>query len=299
MLCRCGKKAVYHRKYEGTYLCKEHFIRSIESRAKHEIRRYKIKSGERLAVAISGGKDSSALLYLVNKVFGKRRDIEIIAITIDEGIAGYRDESVGIAKRLCKKLGIEHHIFSFKDEFGLTLDEKLKGCGEAGACTYCGVGRRWLLNRKARELGAKRLFIGHNLDDEAQSIMMDYMKGDILRLARMEDYIVKSSLFIQRIKPFRNIPEREIGLYAMLVGLEIQQDECPHLAGMRFKIRDFLNELELESPGIKFSVVRTGRRIANIINKNSDFEGKGIKKCRICGEHSTSDICKTCELWRA
>ena len=302
--CKCGKRAIYHRKYEGSYLCKRHFIRSIEDKVRKTIRKGRmIERGDRIAFALSGGKDSSAVLYVMKKIFGKRSDLEFFAISVDEGIPGYREESLKIAKKLCERFGIPHHVFSFREEFGKALSEKVKETKkskgwEGTACTYCGLARRWLLNKKARELGAKKIAFGMNLDDEIQGIMMDYIRGDLVRLSRMGgEAVVKSRLFVPRIKPFREIPEKEIGLYAILAGLEIQEKECPYLEGPRFRVRDFLNDLEADSPGMKFSVLKTFEKLLPFVR---DLVGKEVKimRCLKCGEPSSQKLCKTCELWR-
>jgi len=232
-------------------------------------------------------------------------DSDFFAISIDEGIPGYRNESLKIAKRLCDELGIEHHVFSFKKERGKPLSEKVKkirksDSWEGTACTYCGLARRWLLNKKARELGAKKIVFGMNLDDEIQGIMMDYIRGDLVRLSRMggSEPIVRSELFVPRIKPFREIPEKEIGLYSILMGLEIHENECPYLEGPRFRTRDFLNDIENQSPGTKFSVLKTFERLLPSVREIVKREKVKIVKCEECGEPSSQRVCKTCELWR-
>jgi len=302
---RCGKKAVFHRKYEGSFLCRNHFVRSIESKVRKTIRKDKmIQRDDKIAFALSGGKDSSAVLYMMNKIFGKRDDLSFFAISIDEGIPGYRNESLEIAKMLCEKLGVEHHVFSFKQELGKDLSKKVKKIKksegwEGTACTYCGLARRWLLNRKSRELGATKICFGMNLDDEIQGIMMDYIRGDLVRLSRMGGGpIIRDKLFVPRIKPFREIPEKEIGLYAILLGLEVHENECPYLEGPRFRVRDFLNDLETESPGTKFSVLKTFERILPCVRGIVKQEKVKIIKCANCGEPSSQKVCKTCELWR-
>ncbi|NIP40006.1 MAG: TIGR00269 family protein [Candidatus Aenigmarchaeota archaeon] len=301
---KCGKKAVFHRKYEGSYLCENHFVKSIEEKVRKTIRKGKmIERGDRIAFALSGGKDSSAVLYLMNKIFSREKDLEFFAISIDEGIPGYRKESLEIAKKLCRKLGIEHHVFSFREELGKDLSKKIKGrkrdSWEGTACTYCGLARRWLLNRKARELKATKIAFGMNLDDEIQGIMMDYIRGDLARLSRMGgESIVKNDLFVPRIKPFREIPEKEIGLYAIMLGLEVHESECPYLEGPRFRVRDFLNDLETESPGTKFSILKTFERLLPSVREIVKDENVKVVKCEKCGEPSSQKVCKTCELWR-
>ena len=304
---KCKNKAVYHRKYEGTYLCKKHFLESVEDKVRRTIRKGRmIERGDKIAFALSGGKDSSSALFMLHKLFGKMKDLEFFAISVDEGIPGYRDESLKIAKSLCKKLRVKHHVFSFESELGKPLSEKVKEINRKGeeswegtACTYCGLARRWLLNKKARELGASKIAFGMNLDDEIQGIVMDYIRGDLARLSRMGgEPVVKSELFVPRIKPFREIPEKEIGLYAFLSGLEIQENECPYIEGPRFRVRDFLNDLEAESPGTKFSVLNTFERLLPSVREIVKKGGVDLVRCANCGEPSSQRVCKTCELWR-
>ena len=313
MRCKCGKAAVFFRKYEGTHLCKNHFLQSIERKVKKTIGKYRmIRSGDRIVCAISGGKDSSLALYMMHKIAGPRKDIEILAVTVDEGIRGYRPGSIRIAKKLCKELGIEHHIVSFKDVFGKTLDQKVreilktrKALEIKEPCTYCGVGRRYILNKTARDLGATKLCMGHNLDDETQAVIMNYIRGDIYRAARMGPVTSwslgkeKGKMFIPRIKPLRFIPERESALYVMLKNIPVHWAECPYASGIRFKARDFINDLENDYPGIKFTILQTFDRMLPAIRKISKREESKIKICKFCGEPGSKSVCKTCQLWRS
>lgn len=297
MQCQCGKNAVYYRRHEGSYLCKSHFIKSFEKIVKRSIRKHNyIEKGDKIALGLSGGKDSSVLLYILHNLVKDRRDIELFAISVDEGIKGYRKDSLEIAAKLCKKLGVEHHIISFKKFFGKSLDEKIKISKDFTACTYCGVARRYILNKKAREFGANKLALGHNLDDESQSIIMNYLRGDLLRLVRMDPDIKPLKSFIKRIKPLRAVSEKEIGLYALLKGLKVQEDECPNLDGLRFEIRDFLNNIEKNHAGTKINILQTFDKIVSILKKEIKHEGKLIF-CEKCGEPSSDKICKTCDLW--
>jgi uncharacterized protein (TIGR00269 family) len=265
-----------------------------------------VKSGDRIGIGVSGGKDSTAALYVMHKILSPRRDIELAAILIDEGIKGYREKSLESAKELCKKLGVKHHVYSFGEEFGKTLDQKLreirkgKKCDLEVSCTLCGVGRRYILNRKARELGLNKLCTGHNLDDEVQGILMNYIRGDLYRASRMgPEPVVHDKKFIGRIKPLRIIPEKEVALYALLTGIKFYQKVCPYRAGMRLEMRDFLNNLEDQHSGIKFSVLETFDRILPNVREFADKNIGNVYYCAKCKEPSSKKICKTCELWRS
>jgi uncharacterized protein (TIGR00269 family) len=308
--CSCGRKVVFFRKYEGSYLCKQCFLESIEKKFKRTVRKYgMLKSGDKIAVALSGGKDSSAVLYLMNKIVKPRRDMDLIAIMIDEGTGEYRKKNLELAKRFCKKLGVKYHIFSFKDEFGKTMKQKVREIDKGRVkikepCTYCGVGRRYILNKRARELGATKLCMGHTLDDEAQAVILNYVRGDLYRASRMgpvTDWSLrkeKGKLFIPRIKPLREVPEKESAIFSMLMGFELCWDRCPYAGGIRFDAKDFINNLEKKYPGIKFTVLETfDRLLPHIRDFSNKREGK-IHLCKKCGEPGSEEVCKTCELWR-
>ncbi len=311
MKCKCGRRAVYFRRYEGALLCRECFIRSIESKVKRTIRKHgMVRKGDTIALAMSGGKDSTAAAYITHKIFGGWRDVELLAISIDEGVEPYRTDSIKRAKAFAKELGIPHHVFSFREEFKKTTDQISRKIQDSDSatnvlCTYCGVARRYLLNKKARELGATRLCMGHNLDDEAQAAMLNYIRGDLARAGRMEAVTSWSTqkrqggLFISRIKPLREIPERESALYAYLKGFDILESHCPYAGGIRFEVRDFINRLEFKHPGTKFNILGTFDKLNPCIKRVARNGESRIMKCRICGEPSSREVCKTCELWRA
>ena len=296
---KCGNRAVIYRKYEGRAWCKKHFSSQLESKVKKTIRDEKlINRKDKICVALSGGKDSSLTLYLLNKFFKKRPDLEIFALTVDEGISGYREESIDIAKKLCKKLDIDHHVITFRDEFGKGMDKILKE-KKARACTYCGVFRRYLLNKKSRELGADKLAVGHNLDDEIQSIFMNYVKGDLNRLVRLgaKPMVVERDEFVTRIKPLRNIPEKETTIYSILNGLKVHRTVCPNSKdSVRFDVRVFLNEMEQKYPGTKYNVIQFYDTLKPALLKCFKDEGGEVKKCRRCGELTSRNLCKVCEL---
>src|SRR3989338_1864585 len=180
----CAEKPVI-RIYSGEKLCKNHFNEYFENKVFRTIRQFDLlDKEENIGVALSGGKDSLTVLSILNRLSKQNPKIKLIAIAIDEGIAGYRDKTLVVAKEFCDKNKIELHIFSYKEEFGLTLDEMLRILN-VKPCTICGIFRRYLLNKKSRELKLTKLVTGHNLDDECQSIMMNQMRNDIKSSARL------------------------------------------------------------------------------------------------------------------
>jgi len=298
MKCFCGKEGVVFLHYASRHLCESHFIRMFDKRFRKTVRmRNMLKKGDRVAIALSGGKDSCVLLHSLAEL-QKDLPFELVALTIDEGIKGYRPKTLVAAKRECEKLDIEHVIVSFKDETGSTLDSIVRKKGDGLPCSHCGVLRRRLLNNSARELKANKLATGHNLDDLAQTVLMNIMRNEPSRLARFNDPPTKNKSFVPRIRPLMLTPEKEIAIYAMLKGIEIERLECPYARfAFRGQVRKMLNETEENYPGTKFKVVNSFLDIEDALQKKY-AKGPKLSNCSSCGEPCSEKICMFCRTLR-
>jgi len=291
---KCDREAVTFIRYNGTYLCKQHFMEFVEKRFKREVRKQRLPHGI-LAVALSGGKDSIVATYLMNRITEKDDSREVHAITVDEGIKGYRDKTIKIARKFCDEYDIPHHIISFKDEYGFTLDEMSVLRGELAECTYCGVFRRQCINKVAKNLNAKVIAMGHNLDDVSQTILMNFVRSDVERMARMAPHKKVQKGLIPRILPLRSIPEKEITLYAYLKGFEISEDECPYaVRALRGEYRDFIMKLEERHPGSRHSILKSFLEIEDCLREK--YPPASLKPCKLCGQPSSEEICMACQL---
>jgi len=293
---KCKKPAVTYIRYNGTHLCHDHFIEYFEKRVKKDIKKQgKTQPNSKIGAAISGGKDSIVALHMLHNIFSKRKDIEIVGITVDEGIKGYRDDSISYAKKNCDKLKIEHHVISFKDTIGTTMDQIAKKKDELGECTYCGVFRRVCLNQKAKELKVNRLATGHNLDDMAQSILMNFANGDLKKLARLGPHLKVQPGLIPRMMPLRTIPEKENTLYAIIQNIDFHDGECPYSArAMRGTFRDLVDDLEYKNPGTRHSILNSYDGIKDLLLKQ--YPPADLNKCKICEEPTSQKLCKACIL---
>ncbi len=291
---RCGKPAVTYIRHANKHLCKKHFVEYFEKKVKYALYKYRmIESGDKVAIALSGGKDSVTLAYVLVKLLRKRRDVELFAITVDEGIEGYRPPTVKIAKKVTSELGIPHHIVSFKDNFGLTLDEMVK-LGDKKPCTYCGVFRKYLLNKTARELGATKLATGHNLDDEVQTILLNFLQSDIERLARLIPQRVQEGL-VMRIKPLRELYEKDVVVYGLLHNLPMDMNECPYSHfPVRAMVRDFIYDFENKYPGRKYSIMRSFETLIPCLKLM--YPQINLNRCERCGEPTPKRVCQACVL---
>jgi len=293
---RCGGRPFFTRRYSGETLCTSCFKESIVEKTRKTVSKYKmISAGERIAVAVSGGKDSLSLLRVLNGLYRPRRN-EIVAISVDEGVAGYRDEALDHARSLANELGIEQVVVSYKDLFGFSLDEALdwKEERDVSSCSFCGVFRRRAIDEAAVRAKATVVATAHNLDDYVQTFMMNLMHGDVTRLGWLDPAYADLSFPVRRVKPFMEIYEEEIALFAYQTGVPFQSVSCPYMhEGLRSEVRDYLNTMEANHPGIK-NVMLTSS--LDVISHYSRSSGKGSVPCTNCGKPSSSGLCNVCRM---
>jgi len=255
--------------------------------------RQMIAPGDCVAVALSGGKDSTALLLLLQRLLLLWEDVRLVAITIDEGILGYREETMHSAEQLTNRLGIEHHYLSFSGLFGHSLDTLLKG-RESQACTICGILRKKALAVGARQAGGTKLATGHNLDDESQSVLMNVFRNDLPRLVRSSG-ADSSGKFITRIKPLSLISEKEIATYLILNDAWNELPECPYTHyAMRREVRSLLSGFEYKHPGTMLNLMKSREKIERC-GKGSVIS-ESLRSCRECGDPCSGDLCQVCLL---
>ncbi len=298
----CGREAVYCAKYEGRCYCREHFLKWFDSRVRKTMRKYSFfGKKEHIVVATSGGKDSLAALHYLAHLSKRVPTWKVSALLIDEGIKGYRDETIKDFLRVVEELGVDYRIVSFKEEIGLALDEMVKLGHERGLpykpCTYCGVFRRYLLNKHAREMGGTVLVTAHNLDDVVQTFLLDLWRGDTKKIPRLGPVTGVSShpKFVKRAKLFYEVPEKEVVVYTLLNGIYPSTFvECPYARfSPRWEIRKFINRMEDLYPGSKFALLRS---LLDLVEKLRDKYPERPKTCKICGEPSSGEVCRACQL---
>jgi cytoplasmic tRNA 2-thiolation protein 1 len=300
----CGRReAVFVRAYSGEKLCKPCFCKSIENRVRVTIADYDMfKFDDTILVAVSGGKDSVGLLHILAKIEKKFPKVSLHAVSIDEGIRGYRSEALRIAAENCKNLSVAHSIFSFEDFFGLTLDgivdkaKKMRVNASLTPCAYCGVLRRRALGLAAERLGADVMALGHNLDDVVQTFLLNVVHGDVRHLARFN--VVNANgggRFVRRVRPLCLVPEKETAFYAYAKGVKFQTIPCPYAGeALRNDVRFWLNRLEQGHAGSLFTVFRSFEKIG----KSMELRAKAFRACRRCGELCAEgeDVCMACRF---
>lgn len=274
--------------------CKVHFFEDVESRVLETIREERlVEPGDKVLVACSGGKDSVLLLRVLSKFFPG----QVVALLVDEGIEGYRSDTVKFFLRFVKEWGVPFVIKSFREEFGSSMDENVKRVS-VSPCYVCGVFRRSVINRVARELGCSKVATGHNLDDEVQTVLMNLFMGDVLRQARLgfSTGVVVHDKFVKRVKPLRRVLEKESLAYSLLMGWGLSFVECPYSRhAFRLFVAELLNEFESKHKGSKVGLLRNFDFLKRFIDV-SVVGGVSLGECVACGEPCSGSLCKKCKL---
>lgn len=292
----CGlSKAVVLRARDRKKLCKKCFFCFFEDEIHETITSTGMfKSGERVAVGMSGGKDSTVLAHVLN-ILNQRHGygLDLVLLCIDEGISGYRDHSLRMAAENQRELELDMMVLSFEELFGVSMDSVVEKTGRKGNCSNCGTFRRQSLEIGARKLGADCIVTGHNADDMAETVLLNLFRGDFNRLGRCTFERTRDSN-IARCKPFKFTSQRDIVMYAFHKRLKYFSTECTYASGaFRGDMRLYIKSLEKIDAGLITSLIRSG----------DDFRAdipipRDLKICMRCSTSmlSAKELCQTCSL---
>ncbi|KAL6925812.1 nucleotidyltransferase [Hanseniaspora valbyensis] len=323
-LCH-SRKAILKRPKNLMKICKECFYNVFETEIHNTITTNKLfYPGERVAVGASGGKDSTVLAYVLKKLNEDHNyGIKITLLSIDEGIVGYRDDSLATVKRNKEQYNLPLEIVSYRDLYNWTMDEIVACAGVRSSCTYCGVFRRQALDRGAMKLEIDHVVTGHNADDMAETVLMNILRGDINRLEKSTSIMTSSAGSpVKRSKPFKYSYQKEIVLYAHYKKLDYFSTECTYAPeAFRGTAREYMKSLEAIRPSCIIDIIHSGENLVLKPKKEKKITAKfkNIKKsennmemevksngtislfkdgnrCERCGYLSSNKICKACIL---
>ena len=272
---------------------KNKFTTEFERKIKQIIIKYNlINKKDKILVALSGGKDSTTILCILKK-FGYNPE----ALYINLYLGKYSDDCLSKIKKACKDWQIKLHILDMKKEFGMRICNIRAGVQEkckVSNCMVCGIVKKWLLNKKARQIKADKIITGHNLDDEAQTVIINFLQGNLMLGANSgpETGSIKDKKFIPRIKPLYFTPENDIRKYSKTMNLPVVYQPCPcAISSLRIRTRTFLNTVSSKT---KLTIVE------NFLKKVPELRKKLHKEkliyCKLCGEPSRNETCKKCQL---
>ena len=290
MKCRvCREPAVIDVRRQNANYCRDHFLRMCRDQVAKAIDEFDmLRPGERVLVAVSGGKDSLACWQLLRDL-GYEADGFVIGL----GIGEYSDESTSFAQAR----GAPLIVVDLEEEYGLGIPTTAQRTARA-PCSACGLSKRYLFNKVALEHEYSVVATGHNLDDEAATLFGNVLRWQTDYLGRQLPVLPGEHGFPRKVKPLVRLGERETAAYCVLTGIDYIVEECPMAEGNKhLGYKAALNAIELESPGSKhdfyFGFLK---RVSDRFTPDAAAQHDVLASCSRCGAPTTSDVCAFCKL---
>jgi len=287
-------------------LCKDHYLEWVPEQVERAIQKYHMFSHEdRILVAVSGGKDSLSLWDILWRL-GYSVDGLYIGLGIGESSAeglGYSDESERMARQFAEKHALNLHTVSIPQVYGESIPAIAERThrGREKPCSVCGLTKRHVMNRIAREGGYQVLVTGHNLDDEAAILFsntMNWIPGYLVRQGPVLE--ANRAGMVRKVKPLCRMYEREMAAYALLRGIEYVYEECPFVEGSNtIYYKEILNKLEFDRPGskINFYLTYLQAKENGLFAPLADTELELLHNCPSCGQATTAPgECAFCRM---
>jgi tRNA-5-methyluridine54 2-sulfurtransferase len=292
--CRvCREPAVLDIRRHNAAFCRDHFVKHCAEQVRRAIKDHDmIRAGERVVVAVSGGKDSLALWDLLVDL-GYRPD----GLYLGLGIGEYSEASGHAARAFAQDRGLKLHEVDLATDFGYDIPRAAAATHRA-PCGACGLSKRHLFNAVAVEHGYDVVATGHNLDDEAAVLLGNVLRWETGYLGRQHPVLPATPGFARKVKPLYRLGERETAAYCVLRGLDYQVEECPMAEGNRhLGFKEVLDGLEDRSPGAKAAFVfGFVDRAHEYFTDDAGEEREGLRQCVVCGSPTTSGVCAFCRL---
>jgi uncharacterized protein (TIGR00269 family) len=294
MKCRaCRGPAVIDVRRHNAAFCRDHFLEHCREQVRRALRRFEmIAPGDRVLVAVSGGKDSLALWDILGDL-----GVDADGLYLGLGIDDYSDESGRYARAYAEHTGRKLHEIDLGADVGFTVPGAAEATRRA-PCGACGLSKRHLFNEFAVDHGYDVVATGHNLDDEAAVLLGNVLRWDREYLGRQHPVLPARPGFARKVKPLVRIGERETAAYCVLRGIDYQVEECPMAVGNRhLGYKDVLNAIEDRSPGTKAAFVfgfleRAHEQFAADV----EVERAELAPCAVCGAPTPGDVCAFCRL---
>ena len=289
MKCRsCRGPAVVEVRRHHAAFCAEHFLGMVRGQVERAIRRYDMFApDDRILVAVSGGKDSLALWDLLLDL-----GHDVSGLYLGLGIEGYSDRSHDVVRAFAEGRRARLVSVDLANEHG--FDVPTAGArGARSTCAVCGLSKRYVFNRAALEGGYDVIATGHNLDDEAATLLGNTLRWQTDAIARQAPMLPAADGMVKKVKPLHRLSELETAAYAFLRGIDYVVEECPLVAGnTQLRYKASMNAIEETSPGTKaqffLGYLERGRPLF------AAQDDPHLQPCGRCGQPTTGRFCAFC-----
>jgi uncharacterized protein (TIGR00269 family) len=298
--CRvCREPAIIDLPRHNANFCAEHLLQLCRRQVEKAIHDHDmLAEGDRVLVAVSGGKDSLAAWDLLTDL-GYRAD----GLYIGLGIGEYSDVSYEYARRFAEERGLHLTTIDLRAEYGYDVPTAAKATKRV-PCSACGMSKRHLFDKAAIDGGYDVVVTGHNLDDEAAVLFGNTLRWDVEYLARQLPVLPARDGFPKKVKPLVRLTEREMAAWCIVRGIDYQVEECPMAVGNKhLAYKDALNAIERESPGSKAAFyLEFVDKMAPLLADRRLRAGQALVACTSCGAPTTepdsgaAPVCAFCRL---
>jgi len=289
MRCRrCKAKAVIELRRHHAAFCRDCFFHYVREQVRRAVKDHDMLApGDRVMVAVSGGKDSLALWDILLDL-----GYEASGMYLGLGIGEYSDRSAQVVRRFAADRGADAILVDLREDYGYDIPTAGRR-GSRSTCAVCGLSKRYVFNRAALEGGFDVVATGHNLDDEAATLLGNTLRWQTEYIARQSPALPAREGMVRKVKPLHRLSELETAAYAFMRGIEYVVEECPLVAGnTQLKHKEALNQLEAASPGTKASFyLGYLDRAAGLF---ADESAADLRPCEACGQPTTGRFCAFC-----
>ena len=289
MKCRsCRAHAVVEIRRHHAAFCTEHFLAMFRTQVEKAIRRFQMMApDDRIMVAVSGGKDSLALWDVLLGL-----GYDVTGLYLGLGIGEYSDRSHDVAQAFADARGARLQTVDLERDHGYDIPTAGRR-GSRSTCAVCGLSKRYVFNRAALEGGFDVVATGHNLDDEAATLLGNTLRWQTGAIARQSPALPARDGMVRKVKPLHRLSELETAAYAFLRGIDYVVEECPLVAGnTQLRYKEAMNAIEHTSPGTKAQFF-LGYLERGIPLFRSEDRAE-LRPCDECGQPTTGRFCAFC-----
>ena len=289
MKCRrCRAPAVIEIRRHNAAYCKECFLHVFREQVKRAIGQYEMfATTDRILVAVSGGKDSLALWDVLLDL-----GYDVTGLYLGLGIGAYSTRSGEVSQAFAADREAELIVIDLERDYGYDIPTAGKK-GSRSTCAVCGLSKRYVFNRAALEGGFDVVATGHNLDDEAATLLGNTLRWQTEYIARQSPALATKDGMVKKVKPLFRLSELETAAFAFLRGIDYVVEECPLVAGnTQLRYKDAMNAIEASSPGTKtqFFLGYLDRGLPLFRSEDDAI----LTACESCGQPTTGRFCAFC-----